>query len=403
MSLPTAIAIIPARGGSVGINGKNIRCFCGRPLLAWTIEVALAARHVAGVYVSTDDARIAGVAREWGALVIDRPPELATDEATSESALLHALNSLEAGGQSLPDVMVFLQCTAPLTTPNDVDDTVRLVAEEGYDSAFAAYRFHGKVWQRNLDEACRPVNHPPGERARRQDSPTQLLEAGSVYAMRLNGFRRAGYRFFGRIGACELSGPCPPEIDEPADWPVAEMFKRHQLRASSSPAWQNVRIVVTDFDGVLTDNRLHVDQDGKESVVCNRGDGWGVNMLAEAGVPVLCVSTERNSVVACRCAKMRIECHHGVADKVRRVNRCLAARGLTWAQCAYIGNDTNDLGCLQRAGLGVVPSDAAPEARRVAGCVATRRGGEGVLREVASRILNARKAGAPHELVHTDR
>lgn len=122
-------AVIPARGGSKGVSGKNLRVLAGTPLLAHTIEDALGSCRVDAVEVSTEDAGIAAVAREYGAGVIERPPELATDIASSEDALLHALSDLEQRGHD-PSLVVFLQCTSPFRCGADIDAAIDTLLRE---------------------------------------------------------------------------------------------------------------------------------------------------------------------------------------------------------------------------------------------------------------------------------
>ncbi|MBI2288033.1 MAG: acylneuraminate cytidylyltransferase family protein, partial [Chloroflexi bacterium] len=119
-----SIAIIPARGGSKRIPRKNLLLLGGKPLLAYSIEHARQARRVDRTMVSTDDDEIAAVARQYGAEVVKRPPELSTDTATSEDALLHVLGYLEGKEHFTPDIVVFLQCTSPLRKPDDIDNAI---------------------------------------------------------------------------------------------------------------------------------------------------------------------------------------------------------------------------------------------------------------------------------------
>jgi CMP-N,N'-diacetyllegionaminic acid synthase len=121
-----AIAIIPARGGSKRVPSKNLLPLAGRPLLAHSIEAALAAENVSDVYVSTEDEQIAEVARSHGAQVVMRPAEIASDTATSESALADALDQIAAGGRAEPELVVFLQATSPVRRPGEID---RAIAE----------------------------------------------------------------------------------------------------------------------------------------------------------------------------------------------------------------------------------------------------------------------------------
>ena len=124
------LAIIPARGGSKAIPRKNLAPLCGRPLIAWMIDAARASCHVDRVVVSTDDPEIGRVAQQYGAEVVWRPYELSGDFDSSELALLHVLEQLEVTEGYCPDLTVFLQCTAPLTTGDDIDDVVHSLIQE---------------------------------------------------------------------------------------------------------------------------------------------------------------------------------------------------------------------------------------------------------------------------------
>jgi len=155
-------------------------------------------------------------------------------------------------------------------------------------------------------------------------------------------------------------------------------------------ALAGVELLVLDFDGVLTDNRVLVDQDGREAVFCHRGDGWGIARVREAGVEVFVLSTETNPVVAARCRKLKIECIHGSDDKLSVFKQMLADRSLSPQQVVFMGNDVNDLQCLEYAGIAVVPADAEPQATALADLATDRRGGYGAVRQLCDRICAAK-------------
>ena len=138
-----------------------------------------------------------------------------------------------------------------------------------------------------------------------------------------------------------------------------------------------VGLVVFDFDGVFTDNRVWVSETGDESVACWRGDGIGLRRLDEAGVQYVIVSTEPNPVVAHRAEKLRARCVHGVDDKLAVVREEAARAGVELDAVAYVGNDVNDATCLEAVGLPVVPADAWPEVVPLARWVLERSGGLG--------------------------
>jgi YrbI family 3-deoxy-D-manno-octulosonate 8-phosphate phosphatase len=392
----SVLAMIPARGGSRGIPRKNVKLLCGKPLIAWTIEAAKAASSVTRVVVSTDDEEIADVSSRFGAEVVRRPPEISGALASSESALLHVLDALREREGYEPETIAFLQCTSPLTMPEDIDGTVRLVAEEGLDSAVTMVPFHYFLWREGAGGKMEGVNHVATRRLMRQDRETEYLEVGAVYAMRTEGLRTHQFRFFGRIGRYLLPAERAFEIDDPEDWPRAEMLlsssgKERWLFDRSRP-FARVRALVTDFDGVMTDNRVVVDQEGHEAVVCHRGDGWGIALLKQAGVAVACISTEENPVVRARCQKLDIPYWQGQQDKLLALDAFLAQAGIEARDCVYVGNDTNDAACLEHAGLAVVPRDAAPEVLPLADWQTDAAGGAGVIREITARILEERQS-----------
>ena len=153
------------------------------------------------------------------------------------------------------------------------------------------------------------------------------------------------------------------------------------------PSLSDIDLLVTDFDGVLTDDRVLVSDDGHESVVCNRADGIGCDLLRAAGLPMLILSTETNPVVAVRGAKLRVEVAQACTDKGEAVVALMRDRGLDPARVMYVGNDVNDLGALRAVGWPVVPADAHPDVVGDARLVTAAGGGAGVLRELASTLL----------------
>jgi len=213
MAVPRgALALIPARGGSKGIPGKNLQTVGGVPLVCRSIRAALASNGVGRVVVSTDDEAIAAAAETEGAEVIQRPAEIAGDTASSESALLHALDVLEQQGP-LETELVFLQCTSPFTTGAQIDAVLGALKSKKCNSSLAVTPFHGFLWRSD----GQGINHNPDQpRQRRQDLTPAFLETGGIYVMRVAAFRSSGNRF------CAPCSPVVvehfgPEIDTPED------------------------------------------------------------------------------------------------------------------------------------------------------------------------------------------
>jgi CMP-N-acetylneuraminic acid synthetase len=230
-----AVAIIPARGGSKGLPGKNVMRVGGVPLVARAVAAARAARSIGLVAVTTDDDEIARVARDAGAVVVHRPAELAGDTASSESALLHALDELREGGgcdgvdgcdgtDGHPEASatVFIQATSPFISPTDLDAAVAQIATGERDSVFSAVPSHTFLWADAPHGGASGVNHDPAVRPRRQDRAAEYRETGAFYAMRTDGFRGARHRFFGRIGVQLVPDLHAVEIDTAADLIIAQ-------------------------------------------------------------------------------------------------------------------------------------------------------------------------------------
>jgi YrbI family 3-deoxy-D-manno-octulosonate 8-phosphate phosphatase len=384
--------VVPARGGSKGIPGKNLRPVGGVPLVARTVAAAIGANTVDRVFVSTDSDAIAEVAAAAGAEIIRRPAELSGDAASSESAVLHALDAIDEQGIAAPDVVVMMQCTSPFTEPDDVDGTVTLVTSGEADSAFTAAPTHVFLWKRDGGGAV-AVNHDAAVRPRRQDREAEFVETGAVYAMRTNGFRESRHRFFGRVAFHEVDPERAREIDDPHDLVVAEAVAAAHRADGTGRLPSPVAGLALDFDGVLTDNRVVTFQDGSEAVTADRGDGMGIEMLRRAGLPMVVLSKERNPVVAARCDKLGLECVQAIDDKVTAFRDWMTNEGLDPAHVVFVGNDANDVECLLAAGCAVVPADAHPSARAVADMVLTRDGGRGAVRELADLVLQQTKAG----------
>jgi len=382
------IAIIPARGGSKGIPRKNLQLLAGKPLVGWTIEAAFTSRHVGRVIVSTDCPEIAETSTRFGAEVIVRPPEISGDLATSEDTLLHVLNSLEAAEGQLPASFVFLQCTSPLTLGVDIDGTVQAFMNERADTALAVSDFHYFLWRNDGKGGGIGVNHDKASRPLRQQRDAEYIETGAVYVMDTKQFLQHKHRFFGKTALYNMPAGRVCEIDEPPDLLVAESLLREQLKTLNMAQLPvPVEALALDFDGVFTDNKVMVLDNGQEAVLCSRSDGWGIGRLRAAGIPVVVLSTEKNPVVAARCKKLQIDCLHGLEDKVSALQIWAQKCQINFDKMIFVGNDINDIECLQLVGCPVIVADAHPSVRSSAKIILESRGGDDAVREVCELIL----------------
>ncbi|WP_418345008.1 cytidylyltransferase domain-containing protein [Rhodococcus pyridinivorans] len=381
MSSPDVIAIIPARGGSKGIPKKNLQKVGGRELIVRAIEACRSAQRITTVIVSTDDDTIARVARSAGAEVHMRPDDLATDTASSESALLHVLDAVQRQART-PDVVAFVQCTSPFIRAIDLDGAIAQLWESAADTVISVTPSHRFIWEFDAGQ-LRGVNHDGITRKRRQDLKQQYLETGAFYILRTSGFIEKKTRFFGKTEAFVVPEWTAHEIDTPDDLEIARATAAFLTPVEKIPA----RALITDFDGVHTDDTAYLTDDGREAVRVNRSDGMGVGLLRDAGVPILIISKEKNSVVARRAEKLKVDVRQGIDEKLSVLIEWLQDIGVSPADTAYVGNDINDLECMRFVGWPVAVSNAHPELLRVARVVLTSEGGLGAVREVADRIL----------------
>jgi YrbI family 3-deoxy-D-manno-octulosonate 8-phosphate phosphatase len=421
------LAVIPARGGSKGVPAKNLATVGGDPLVVRAVRACLGAGLVTDVAVSTDDSGIAAAARAAGAQVVERPAEIAGDTATSEAAVLHAVDVCESRTGVPVEAVLLVQCTSPFITREDIDAVAGAVVEGGADSALTVAPFHGFVWRDGADAADAHggsdalggsanahggtagtrhgteaadgeeaeatggfgVNHDKAFRPRRQDRPQDLLETGAAYAMDAAGFRKAGHRFFGRTEPVRTDPARVLEIDDPHDLAraraLAPLLDEPHPRAL--PAREDVDAVVLDFDGTQTDDRVLIDSEGRELVAVHRGDGLGIAALRRDGLELLILSTEQNPVVAARARKLRIPVLHGIDRKDLALKQWCEEKGVEPERVLYAGNDVNDLPCFNLVGWPVAVAGAHEVVRESARAITRENGGEGAIREIASWLL----------------
>jgi CMP-N-acetylneuraminic acid synthetase len=217
LATASAVAIVPARGGSKGVPGKNLAIVGGRSLLQRAIDACQGAASVALCVVSTDDTTIGSLAEKLGATVVWRPDSLAGDTATSESAVIHALDAIEASGTLLPPFAIMVQCTSPFVSSEDIDAVARTLADDGADSCFTASRSHRFLWGVDPERRAVAINHDPRKRLPRQELEPEFIETGAAYGFAIDGLRANQSRFFGHVMMVETDPWRTLEIDDQFD------------------------------------------------------------------------------------------------------------------------------------------------------------------------------------------
>jgi N-acylneuraminate cytidylyltransferase len=400
------LALIPARAGSKGILHKNIRSFAGYPLIAWSIAAGLQARSISRVIVSTDEEEIAAVARQHGADVpFLRPSALAQDHTLDLPVFEHALQWLEDNQGYRPDVVVQLRPTSPIRPRDMVDGAVRILVEnpdaDSVRGVVPAGQNPYKMWQFNgYDKPLKPLLLVAGleepYNAPRQILPQAYWQTGHIDAIRTNTISHKNSLTGEVVYPFVIDSRYSVDIDTLADWEKYEtlvyqsgldMVTPDDRRRRPMP--KKIELVMLDFDGVITDNRVWTDQDGKESVAAYRSDSIRFGDLRANGIEVMILSSEGNPVVAARAKKIGVEAIHGMGlqDKGLVMREVLEKKNVKAENVVFVGNDLNDLSCFEIAGWSVAVADAYPEVIQAADLILTRPGGHGAVRELCELIL----------------
>lgn len=397
------LALIPARGGSKSIPRKNIRPLAGYPLIAYSIAAAMQSRLVSRTIVSTDDEEIARVAQRYGAETpFMRPLEYALDNSTDFPVFTHALSWLMENESYQPDIVVQLRPTSPIRPPDCVDLAVQLLLDHPEADSVRGIIPVGqnpyKMWRIDEQGRMTPLLSLPGVaepfNAPRQSLPQSYWQTGHIDAIRVSTIVHKNSLSGDVILPLHLDPRYAIDIDTLRDWQRAEwiisqgdlpvVFPGHHKRALP----KQIDLIIFDFDGVMTDDRVWVDQDGHEAIAANRRDGMGIAALHKAGIPMVVLSTEPNPVVSARCRKLELPVIQGLSDKSAALRLLLQERQLDPSHIVYLGNDVNDLPCFPLVGCAVVVADAHPDVIAHADLVLSHPGGHGAVRELCDRIIH---------------
>ena len=400
------LALIPARGGSKGIPHKNIREFAGFPLIAWSIAAGLQAKSVSRVIVSTDDEKIAAIAREYGAEVpFMRPSDLAQDRTLDLPVFEHALKWLEDIEGYKPDHVVQLRPTSPIRPTDMIDSAVKILVEkpdaDSVRGVVSAGQNPYKMWRFNgYDKPLYPLlsvdGVPEPYNAPRQILPQAYWQTGHIDAIRTTTITHKRSLTGDIVYPLVIDPRYTVDIDNLSDWEKYEVLVYQGGLDMVTPNNKDrrgmptkIELIMLDFDGVITDNRVWTDQNGKETVAAYRSDSILIKDLRERGIETMILSSEVNPVVAARAKKMGVEAVHGMGlqDKGRVMREILEEKNINAENVIFVGNDLNDLSCFDIAGWSVAVADAFPEVIQAADFVLSKRGGHGAVRELCEIIL----------------
>ncbi|NQS90934.1 MAG: acylneuraminate cytidylyltransferase, partial [Chloroflexi bacterium] len=342
------LALIPARGGSKGLPGKNIKPLGGHPLIAYSIAAALRSNLVTRTIVSTDENQIAEKAREYGAEVpFLRPEDIARDDTRDLPVFQQALKWLVDQEAYIPDLVVQLRPTSPFRPLGLVDTAVQILIDNpratSVRGVVPSNQNPYKMWKIQEDgkmialletDFSEPYNMP------RQELPLTYWQTGHIDAIRVQTVLD-GSMSGEEIFSCEVDPIFTVDLDNILDWQQAETnlaslgLKIILPAGKQSIIPEKTSLLVLDFDGVLTDDRVYLNQNGEETVAAHRGDGMGISLLKKAGIEVLILSTEVNPVVQARADKLKIPVYQAVDEKGKKLEEILTEKGLQSDQVIF--------------------------------------------------------------------
>lgn len=387
------IAFIPVRGGSKSIPLKNIKPFCGKPLVCWNIEALEACENVDEIIVATDSKEIEQVVLDGyykKTHIYNRSAENACDTASTESVMLEYINHRDKGTMynvQSDDIFMLVQATSPLTQTCHFSEALQLYAQGGYDSMLTCVRNKRFFW--NADGSS--LNYDYQHRPRRQEFDGLMMENGAFYINTVANILASGNRLSGKIGIYEMPEYTSFEIDEPDDWIIMENLMRKHVLSKQSMGAKDIKLFLCDVDGTLTDGGMYYSENGDELKKFNTRDGVALSMLREKGIKTGIITSEDTQIVSRRAAKLKVDyLIQGKRDggKLAVAQDICCEMGITMQEVAYVGDDLNCVELLSAVGFAACPADACEQVKQIPGIhLMSRKGGDGVVREVVEKYF----------------
>lgn len=380
------IAFIPVRGGSKSIPLKNIKLFCGKPLVCWNIEALENCPEIDEIIVATDSENIwTTVANQKYKKVklYRRSEENACDTASTESVMLEYINSEELNPE---DVFMLVQATSPLTQTIHFTEALQMYSKGNFDSMITCVRNYRFFWAENGSS----LNYDYMNRPRRQNFHGTLMENGAFYINRIKNILKNGNRLGGKIGVYEMPEYTATEIDEPDDWMILEnLMYKHVLKEQSKD--KKIKLFLSDVDGTLTDGGMYYTENGDEMKKFNTRDGMGMGMLRDRGIKVGIITSEDRNLNERRADKLKLDfLYQGKKNggKLEVAKNICKSMGITLQDVAYIGDDINCKDLLSAVGIAACPADADERIKAIPGIrIMSKNGGLGCVREFCEILL----------------
>ncbi len=377
------IAFVPVRCGSKAIEWKNIKKFCGRPLVYWCLKALEECQSIDKIFAATDCDKIADIISTFKfskTEIFYRESKNATSESSTEAVMLEFLSKKSFSAQ---DKFILVQATNPFVTPQDITGAFKKYEEGKFNSMLSCCRIRRFFWSENGE----PVNYDYTNRPRRQDFKGELVENGSFYINTIENIQKTRNRLSGKIGIYEMPEYSFIEIDEIEDWIAAEqIFQKHQNLIRKKV---KIKLLLTDVDGVLTDSGMYYAESGDELKKFSTYDGMAFGLLKKAGIKTGIITSENRQLNANRAKKLNMNfIFQGATDKLKILEEICKKEGIDYSEVAYVGDDINDIEVLENVGIAACPSTARPEVKSIQGIIILEsEGGEGVIRELTDKYI----------------
>ena len=385
------IAFIPVRGGSKSIPLKNIKPFCGKPLVCWNIEALENCDAVDEIIIATDSKEIENTIKKFNykkTRIYQRSAENASDTASTESVMLEYIQNKKLN----PDtIFILVQATSPLTQSIHFAEALQMYQENHFDSILSCVRNKRFFWNSNGTS----LNYDFQNRPRRQNFEGMFMENGAFYINTVKNILDSKNRLSGKIGIYEMPEYTATEIDEPDDWMILENLMYRNILRNQRNDYRKIKLFLADVDGTLTDAGMYYSENGDELKKFNTRDGLGFRLLKEAGVKTGIITSENTKIVENRAKKLNIDyLYQGQLDggKLNIAKVICKKENISLDEVAYIGDDVNCIDLLSAVGFAACPADAHSQVKAIPGIVQMQsNGGEGCVREWIDIILERKQ------------
>ena len=378
----SVIAFVPARHGSKSIPEKNIKSFCGKPLIFWVLQ-ELQHAIVDKIVVATDSEKIKDIVVSFNfskVEVFNRSLNNAKDFSTTESVMLEYINSSILNNN---DIFMLVQATSPFTQKKHFNEGLQLFKK--YDSVISCCISKKFFWK----EEGIALNYDINNRPRRQDHRGFLIENGAFYISSVLNIINSKNRLSGNIGIYQMPDYTSVEIDEQVDWIIAESIMKYFLLKRNIIKNLSVKIFLSDVDGVMTDGGMYYTDNGEEFKKFCTYDGMGMQILQKSGIKVGIITSEDKDINRKRAQKLGLDFDfHGAKNKLQNVKDLCVKENIKLNEVAYIGDDINCFELLSNVGYAACPNNAVKKIKSIPNILQlTKNGGDGVVREFIDLIM----------------